>query len=137
MKKAFKILSVILIIMFAFAIISAASIFFRLDEVFEAAEKAGMNTSPAVADGVVGFFIVVFIIVVVYSVFGIITGILGLRERYGICRNFALIFLILEGIGLALSILSFKGIIRSAVWVVFFAVYHHIAKKCAIIDLDF
>lgn len=137
MKKAFKILSVILIIMFAFAIISDVSILFGLDEAFEAAEEAGMNTSPAVVDGVVGFFIVAFIIVVVFSVFGIITGILGLRGRYRICKNFALVFLILEGIGLAISILSLKYIVRSAVLVAFFAVYYHIAKKCAIIDLDF
>lgn len=137
MKKVFKILSVILIIMFSFAIISYAIIFFGLDEALEAAGEAGINTSPAVADRVVGIFIMAGIIVVAYSVSGIITGILGLRERYRICKNFALIFLILECIGLAISILSFKGIIKSAVWVAFFAVYHHIAKKCTIIDLDF
>lgn len=125
MKTTFKALDLFLIIASVMGLIVYSGKIFSADSFFK---EAGL--SP-------GILVAIFAVTAVYSAVRAACGILGLFGHTTICRNLAFVLLILEGIGLALSLICNKGIANSVFWFFFFLAFHSIAKKCAYNDTDF
>ena len=126
MKIAFKIFSVLLIIVSAVEIIIGALLIFATDMLFEMAGEAGMHVGSHGAAGMI--ISIVGVIVVAVGVLMLITGINGMRGRIEKCKKFAFGFLILTAVNFVTAIAKDTNTASAFLWVLFFGVYYFLAK---------
>lgn len=125
MKIAFKIFSVLLIIVSAVEIIIGALLIFATDMLFEMAGEAGMAATFGAAGMIIS---VVGAIVIAIGIWMLLTGINGMRGRIEKCKKSAFVFLILTAVNFVLSLVQNSNTATAFLWLFFFGVYYILAK---------
>lgn len=128
MKVFFKVLSVLLIIWSAVDIVIGALLIFGVDAIFEYAGQAGVSSATLGAASMI--LSVAGVITIAVSVFMLLTGINGMRDRMEKCMKTSFIFLILTGISFILAIIGDSNAGSAFLQFAFFGIYTFVGKYC-------